>query len=68
MPFFIDGIYQDNYPTLLDLDDNNDLKEKYGNKLKNYIKEEIKQSKICSRCHWYFVSKADEKKHKRYCN
>ena len=44
------------YPTLLYLDNNNYLKEKYGNKLKNYIKEEIKQSNICSRCFWYFVS------------
>ena len=65
MPFFIDGIYQDHYPTLLYLDNNNYLKEKNGNKLKNYIKEEIKQSKICSRCHWYFVFKADEKSIKK---
>ena len=62
LPFFIDEIYQDHYTILLNLDD----KEKYGNKVKNYIKEEIKQSKIYSRCHWYFASKADEKKHKRY--
>ena len=33
MPHFINGIFQDHYPTLLDLADNNDLKEKYGNKL-----------------------------------
>ena len=63
---FIYGIYQDNYPALLD--DNKDLKEKYVNKLKNCIKEEIKESKIFSRCPRYFLPKADEKKHKKYCN
>ena len=33
---FIDGIYKDHYPTLLD--DNNNLKEKYRNKLKKLHK------------------------------
>jgi hypothetical protein len=67
IPIFQDGIYEDHYPTLLNLQKDAELKGKYDHISKNSLKEDRKENRICRTCDWYFESKADENKHKRYC-
>jgi len=57
-----------NYPSLMDLASDEALRGVYNQEIKKTVDNNKKESKQCLKCNWYFESKADSQKHKRYCS
>jgi len=55
------------FPTLVDLLDDNILLDDFCEKMEKQIKEAKKEGKECPKCGWHYASKTDSEGHKTFC-